>query len=126
MGFSTPSAGIACGASPPQQREATQKPNPTGYWIGCRGEKKLVVYSMLLAQFLGTVHEIKPQFLNGPLSLDPSHLPPILIALGHFSATATAIVSAYPSRGIRVTISENYDIRLAQVWGSFTTASPFL
>lgn len=86
--------------------------------------KKLVVYPMLLAQFLGIVHEIKPQFLTAPGALDPSHLPPILIALGHFSGNAAVIVDAYPSRGIHVTIAENYDVRLARVRGGSAT-SPF-
>ena len=86
--------------------------------------KKLVVYPMLLAQFLGIVHEIKPSFLTSPSSLDPAHLPPALIALGHFSGNAAVIVRSYTSRGIHVTIAENYDMRLARVRGG-SANSPF-
>jgi hypothetical protein len=86
--------------------------------------KKLVVYPMLLAQFLGIVHEIRPEFLKNGSAANGSHLPPVLIALGHFSGNAAAIVKAYPIRGISVTIAENYDVRLARVRGGSAT-SPF-
>lgn len=86
--------------------------------------KKLVVYPMLLAQFLGIVHEIKPDFLSSPGAINPPHLPPILIALGHFSGNAAAIVDSYAARNIHITIAENYDIRLAKVRGE-KEASPF-
>lgn len=86
--------------------------------------KKLVVYPMLLAQFLGIVHEIKPAFLSSPCPLNPPHLPPILIALGHFSGNAAAIVRGYASRCIHLTIAQNYDIRLARVRGG-SEESPF-
>lgn len=86
--------------------------------------KKLVVYPMLLAQFIGIVHEIKPGFLSSPCPLNPPHLPPILIALGHFSGNASVIVNGYASRDIHVTIAHNYDIRLARVRGG-SQESPF-
>jgi len=86
--------------------------------------KKLVVYPMLLAQFLGIVHEIRPECLKNKFAENASHLRPVLIALGHFSGNAAAIVSAYPSRGITVTIAENYDVRLARVRGG-NLSSPF-
>jgi hypothetical protein len=47
--------------------------------------KKLVVYPMLLAQFIGIVHEIKPEFLKSRTGVDKSHLSPILITLQYFS-----------------------------------------
>jgi hypothetical protein len=105
---------------------------PVAAWVCLENEhlltfaevKKLVVYPMLLAQFLGIVHEIKPKFLKSPSSLDPAHLPPILIALGHFSGNAAVIVHGYPKRKIHVTIAENYDIRLARVRGGSAT-TPF-
>jgi len=86
--------------------------------------KKLVVYPMLLAQFLGEVHEIKPAFLTSNGFLHPPHLPPILIALGHLSRNAAVIVEGYPRRGIHLTIAEDFDIRLARVRGGSAT-SPF-
>ena len=86
--------------------------------------KKLVVYPMLLAQFVGIVHEILPAFLHSPASIHPSHPPPILIALGHFSGNSSVIVRNYAARGIRLTIAENYDMRLARVRGG-SAGSPF-
>lgn len=98
---------------------------PMGRWV-CLGNadlitfaevKKLVVCPMLLAQFLGIVHEIRPEFLKSGGKANGSNLPPVLIALSHFSGNAAAIVKAYPARGINVTIAENYDVRLAEVRG---------
>ena len=85
--------------------------------------KKLVIYPMLLAQFLGIVHEIKPSFLVGRGSTDPAHPSPTLIVLGHYSAISQDIVKSYPDRGISVVIAANYDGRLARV-RSGRTASP--
>jgi hypothetical protein len=89
--------------------------------------KRLAVYPMLLAQFVGIVHEIKPQFLRAPspLGFGPTlQLPPTLVALGHFSGNSKAIVEAYERRSILVCIAESFDIRLAaQRKGS--TKSPF-
>lgn len=105
---------------------------PSGNWICLNNEhlitfaevKKLVVYPMLLAQFIGIVHEIKPGFLKDRMSVAKEHLSPVLIALGHFSGNASSIVEAYKGRGIHVTIAENYDVRLARVRGG-SAKSPF-
>jgi hypothetical protein len=78
--------------------------------------KRLRVYPMLLAQFLGIVHEIKPQFLAPPPIEgfgSGQHLPPTLIVLGHFSGNSSAIVKAYPDRGIQVHVAEAFDMRVA-------------
>lgn len=77
--------------------------------------KKLVVYPMLLAQFVGIVHEIKPLYLAAPPPPPGPHPYPTLIALGNFSANAHVIVSNYPLRSISVNIAQNYDVRLARV-----------
>ncbi|WP_372014315.1 hypothetical protein [Pseudoxanthomonas sp. 10H] len=83
--------------------------------------KKLVVYPMLLAQFVGIVHEIKPEFLKAGAT---QHLPPTLITIGHLTGNSQAIVSAYPSRNFRISIAYSYDIRLARVRSG--AASPFV
>jgi hypothetical protein len=78
--------------------------------------KKLVIYPMLLAQFLGIVHEIKPSFLQTPAPTgfgDGTHLPPTLIALGHFSGNSRTILDSFVARGYTFCVAENYDIRLA-------------
>ena len=89
--------------------------------------KKLVVYPMLLAQFLGIVHEIKPTFIGGHMPygfLKRDHLLPTLASLGGFSGNSSKIVGAYESRKVRVNIAENFDVRLARVrFGD--TNSPF-
>ncbi len=78
--------------------------------------KRLVVYPMLLAQFIGIVHEIKPMFLQAPAPAGfdrHQHLPPTLMALGHFSGNAAAIARAYERRSILLCIAENFDVRIA-------------
>jgi hypothetical protein len=78
--------------------------------------KRLPVYPMLLAQFIGIVHEIKPEFVNAPAPDGfgrTTHLPPTLISLGRFSGNSRKIVDAYVARGITVCIAESFDVRLA-------------
>jgi hypothetical protein len=78
--------------------------------------KRLTVYPMLLAQFVGIVHEIRPQFLTSPVPTGFGrhlHLPPTLIALGQFSGNSKLIVDAYLARSVTVCIAENFDVRLA-------------
>lgn len=87
--------------------------------------KKLVVYPMLLAHFIGIVHEVKPGYLSVSKEKVFGLLPPVLITLGNFSGNSKAIVSNYPARDISVVIAENYDIRLARVRaGSFVSPFP--
>ena len=71
---------------------------------------------MLLAQYIGIVHEIKPEFLQppSPTGFDRrQHLPPVLMALGHFSGNAAAIVHGYERRSILLCVAENFDVRIA-------------
>ena len=86
--------------------------------------KKLVIFPMLLAQFVGIVHEVKPKFLSVQRRRKSPHPPPTLIALGHYSGNSTSIVRAYRSRYIHVLIAENYDVRLARV-RAVPNTSPF-
>lgn len=79
--------------------------------------KALVVYPMLLAQFIGIVLEIKPAFVKG--ARRPSghvargHFDPALVALGTFSANASRIVEHYPARGYRVNVVPRLDAEAA-------------
>ncbi len=78
--------------------------------------KRLIVYPMLLAQFIGIVHEIRPEFLSNPIPAGFGRylqLPPTLIALGHFSGNSKVIVESYRSRSVTVCIAEDFDVRLA-------------
>ena len=83
--------------------------------------KKLVVYPMLLAQFVGIVHEIKPEFLRAGST---NHLLPTLITIGHLTGNSQRIVDAYPGRDFRILIAHSYDIRLARVRAG--ASSPFV
>lgn len=80
--------------------------------------KKLVVYPMLLAQFVGIVHEILPRFLYGrrPRRFAAcGHFDPALITIGYLHATSRKIVSAYAIRGFRVTVVPGCDRHLSKL-----------
>lgn len=115
---------IASDSMPVERPKKEWKALPNEQLITFAEVKKLVVYPMLLAQFLGIVHEIKPAFLKGRESIDAAHPSPVLIALGHYSANSLDIVNNYSERGISVTIAANYDGRLARVRAG-RVASPF-
>ncbi len=70
---------------------------------------------MLLAQFVGIVHEIAPRFLRGRRrGFGPrGHIPPTLVTLGGLSGTSTAIIRGFAARGFQLNIAPNYDVRLA-------------
>ncbi|MCW7503520.1 hypothetical protein [Leptospira paudalimensis] len=75
--------------------------------------KKLIIYPMLLAQFYGIVHEIKPSFCSGKLPhnyIKFYHFNPSLIALGYLTSNSSQIVKAYKSRSIKINIVDNFDI----------------
>jgi hypothetical protein len=101
-----------------------QKVDPRVKWVCVPNQalisfaeaKRLPVYPMLLAQFVGIVHEIRPEFLRPPTPVGygrTSQLPPALISLGRFSGNSKLIVDAFKGRGITVCIAENFDVRLA-------------
>jgi len=79
---------------------------------------------MLLAQFIGIVHELKPDFLKGRDGIAEVHPSPALIVLGHYSGNSREIVSNYSKRKIHVTFAANYDGRLSRV-RSGAAKSPF-
>ena len=79
--------------------------------------KRLVIYPMLLAHFLGIVHELKPRFLRGPAAA-PSpkpHFYPTLAATGYFTPNARAIVDAYPARRVWVNVIPDLDTRIGGI-----------
>ncbi len=79
--------------------------------------KALVIYPMLLAQFLGIVLEIMPRFVQGTRRprghVAHGHFDPTLVALGRFSANADRIVRKYPVRGYRVNVVSRFDTEAA-------------
>lgn len=79
--------------------------------------KALVIYPMLLAQFVGIVLEVKPQFITGTRRparhhLD-GHFDPALVALGTFSANASGIVDYYEDRRYRINVVPRFDTEAA-------------
>lgn len=99
---------------------------PNSALISFAEVKRLVVYPMLLAQFIGIVHEIQPKFLfpRKVMNVDRKrHLPPTLIVLGHYSGNSQIIVDTFKLRKLQIHIAENYDARIA-AHRKGTTASP--
>lgn len=90
--------------------------------------KKLVVYPMLLAQFVGIVHEITPSRLKrlkaGTLIDD--HFPPALITLGYLTATSSKAIKGFAKRKFRLCVVHNFDVYLSQMRKGQASASPFV
>lgn len=89
--------------------------------------KAIVIYPMLLAQFLGIVYELTPHFLGSrrPWGFTrDDHFDPALLALGYVHARSTPIVAAYASRGIKVRIVGNCDLRVAELEADPAQVSP--
>jgi hypothetical protein len=79
--------------------------------------KALVIYPMLLAQFVGIVIEIQPRFLSDGRRrrghVAHGHFDPTLVALGTFTANAQRIVEHYPGRKYRVNVVPRLDVEAA-------------
>jgi hypothetical protein len=91
--------------------------------------KKLVVYPMLLAQFIGIVHELSPDCLNGPNRKgfqEDGHFPPALVTTGNFTRGCAQIRTGFADRGFRVSVVCNLDVVLASLDKPFAVASPFV
>lgn len=89
--------------------------------------KKLNIYPMLLAQFVGIVHEIKPKSLLGqmPSPKKQSHFCPALISLGYLSGTSNKIIAGFSQRKYRLSIVHTFDAHIAQMKKGKATISPF-
>ena len=71
----------------------------------------------MLAQFLGIVHEIRPEFLNrqtvAVAFFAGDHFAPALVSLGAYSGNSQRIVDAYNGRMILLNIEPDFDVRVA-------------
>jgi len=79
--------------------------------------KRLVIYPMLLAQFLGVVHEIRPEFVSSRPRVifgRKGVLPPAMVALGGFSANANMIYQTYGVRGCSFLVVPWFDFQLSR------------
>ena len=80
--------------------------------------KKLVVYPMLLAQFIGIVHEILPRFLGNrrPRHFRSNrHFEPALLALGNFSGNAGEVVESFHRRRFSILVIPAFDVKLGRI-----------
>jgi hypothetical protein len=101
---------------------ANKGPGKRDEWIANRDlvtfleAKKLVAFPMLLAQFVGIVHEIKPGFLKGRRPhgfVARAHFDPALVTVGPVARTAGAIRDGFAARGFRIQVVTNFDNRIS-------------
>lgn len=91
--------------------------------------KKLVVYPMLLAQFVGIVHEIMPQALKRTATAaegEDDHFPPTLVSLGYMKGTSASILKGFAKRKYRVCIIHSFDAHLYAMSRGSVDKSPFI
>lgn len=106
---------VNSGVVPTKKEKKASQPLQNSVLISFAEAKKLVIYPMLLAQFLGIVHEITPKFLkrDKKYCLGDDHLHPALIALGNLTPNAQDILRSFKRRKYKIAIAESFDIRLS-------------
>jgi len=80
--------------------------------------KSLVIYPMLIAQFIGIVHELKPRFLEGKRPagfVAARHFDPALVSLGYLHGTCWNIVKGFGPRGLHIQIVAQFDAAIANL-----------
>jgi hypothetical protein len=80
--------------------------------------KKLVIYPMLLAHFVGIAHELTPRFLRRhtpPEGSPDPHFFPTLLATGYFTDNARAVVESYPARRYWLNVVPDMDARISAI-----------
>jgi len=88
--------------------------------------KKLEIYPMLLAQFVGIVHEIKPLHVRrSKKTVHPDDFFPALVSIGSLRGTSRRINDAFVRRGFRVNILPGFDREISRLAGDETCPSPF-
>jgi len=89
--------------------------------------KALVIYPMLIAQFIGIVHELKPGFLLGrrPRGFSAAkHFDPALVSLGYLHGTCWNIVAGFKGRKLYVRVVPEFDRAIARLNLDDDTDSP--
>jgi hypothetical protein len=87
--------------------------------------KKLVVYPMLLAQFIGMVHEIKPSFMKKNYICKDYHFYPALVTIGGIKGTSASIRDGFRKRHYKINVIPKFDIHVSRLAYDKTAASPF-
>lgn len=100
----------------PKRRKGIPQPKPRT-WVRNEdlltfGEAKcLVAYPMLLAQFFGIVHEIKPAFLEDRASNDEAPLLyPILFTDNILTKGAKKVILSFVNRGLTISVVPNVSL----------------
>jgi hypothetical protein len=116
-------AGVYCvdvaivntGVVPNKRGKKAAPPTQNSDLISFVEAKKLVIYPMLLAQFLGIVHEVAPKFLkrDKKYELGNGHLHPSLVALGGLGRNTQDILKSFKRRKYKISIAEHFDVRLS-------------
>lgn len=90
--------------------------------------KKLVVYPMLLAQFVGIVHEISPNSLKAKkwTASAKDHFAPSLISLGYLQGTSASILAGFVKRKYNICVIHNFDVHLSSMKNGVCAESPFV
>ena len=90
--------------------------------------KALVIYPMLIAQFIGIVHELLPAFLLGrrPSGFRAAkHFDPTLVSLGYLHFTCLNIVSGFKRRKLYIGVIDEFDRAITSInFGA--TSSPLI
>lgn len=118
---------VEAGAVPTKKGKKASEPLQNSDLISFAEAKKLVIYPMLLAQFIGIVHEVTPKFLkrHKKYRLENDHLHPALIALGSLTPNARDILRSFKRRKYKITIAEQFDMRLSAA-AKGRSLSPFV
>jgi hypothetical protein len=77
--------------------------------------KALVIFPMLIAQFIGIVFEIRPNHLNGRMRRGftaQSHFNPSLVSIGYLQGTSQRIVTSFGQRGFMIGVLPHSDSRV--------------
>ena len=103
-----------------QKREKEKYWAENNHLITFGEAKKLTAYPMLLAQFLGIVHEIKPEFLNpeearASATISQQHPPPTLFTANHLTEGTKKVLQSFEERGFSVRVIENVVISPEQI-----------
>lgn len=90
--------------------------------------KKLVIFPMLLAQFIGIVHELRPNFLVAPRRpygfVAQGNFDPALVSIGYLHGISAGIERSFSDRNTRVRVVPSMDSWLARLRGSPEGDSP--
>jgi hypothetical protein len=89
--------------------------------------KNFKIYPMLLAHFVGIVHEIQPAFLgrrrpNG--FAKANHFSPTLFTVGSITRNSTLILGGFAIRKYRVNVVPTFDLKIAALSADASTPSP--